>query len=104
FFQAADGIRDFHVTGVQTCALPIFVEMNTPGITIQGIPNMAYRRDFNQVFFEDVRVPAGNLLGGENRGWYVAATTLDFERSNIRSEERRGGKDRSYLGMAQHAT
>jgi len=59
------------------------VDMNTPGITIQGIPNMAYRRDFNQVFFEDVRVPAGNLLGGENRGWYVAATTLDFERSNI---------------------
>ncbi|MGH8431125.1 MAG: acyl-CoA dehydrogenase family protein, partial [Solimonas sp.] len=59
------------------------VDMDTPGISVQGVPNMAYRRDFNQVFFEDVRVPASNLFGGENRGWYVAATTLDFERSNI---------------------
>ncbi|MEX0782624.1 MAG: acyl-CoA dehydrogenase family protein [Dehalococcoidia bacterium] len=59
------------------------VDMDTPGISVQGIENIAYRRDFNQVFFEDVRVPAENLFGGENRGWYVAATTLDFERSNI---------------------
>ncbi|MGE5597256.1 MAG: acyl-CoA dehydrogenase family protein [Hyphomicrobiales bacterium] len=59
------------------------VDMKTPGITVQGIPNIAYRRDFNQVFFEDVRVPATNLMGGENNGWYVATTTLDFERSNI---------------------
>jgi alkylation response protein AidB-like acyl-CoA dehydrogenase len=35
------------------------------------------------VFFEDVRVPAANLVGEENRGWYVAMTLLDFERSNI---------------------
>jgi alkylation response protein AidB-like acyl-CoA dehydrogenase len=59
------------------------VDMKSPGISVQGIPNIAYRRDFNQVFFEDVRVPAANLMGGENNGWYVAATTLDFERSNI---------------------
>ncbi|MCK9520488.1 MAG: acyl-CoA dehydrogenase family protein [Dehalococcoidia bacterium] len=59
------------------------VDMDTPGISVQGIDNIAYRRDFNQVFFEDVRIPAANLMGGENRGWYVAATTLDFERSNI---------------------
>lgn len=59
------------------------VDMKAPGITVRSIPNMAYRRDFNQVFFEDVRVPASDLLGGENNGWYVATTTLDFERSNI---------------------
>lgn len=59
------------------------VDMKTPGITVQGIDNIAYRHDFNQVFFEDVRVPARDLLGGENNGWYVATTTLDFERSNI---------------------
>ncbi|GAB4329537.1 MAG: acyl-CoA dehydrogenase family protein [Dehalococcoidia bacterium] len=59
------------------------LDMKTPGVTVQAVPNMAYRRDFNQVFFEDVRVPARDLLGGENQGWYVAATTLDFERSNI---------------------
>jgi alkylation response protein AidB-like acyl-CoA dehydrogenase len=59
------------------------VDMRTPGISVRALPNMAYRRDFNEVFFENVRVPAANLMGGENRGWYVAATTLDFERSNI---------------------
>ncbi len=59
------------------------VDMKSPGISVQGIPNMAYRHDFNQVFFEDVRVPAKDLMGGENNGWYVATTTLDFERSNI---------------------
>ena len=59
------------------------VDMKAPGVTVQGIPNMAYRRDFNQVFFEDVRVPAEDLLGGENSGWYVATTVLDYERSNI---------------------
>ena len=59
------------------------VDMKSPGVSVQGIPNMAYRRDFNQVFFEDVRVPAQNLVGGIDNGWYVATTTLDFERSNI---------------------
>jgi alkylation response protein AidB-like acyl-CoA dehydrogenase len=44
-----------------------------------GIPS------FNQVFFDNVRVPASDMLGAENQGWYVAATTLDFERSNIMS-------------------
>ncbi len=59
------------------------LDMKSPGITVQGIENIAYRRDFNQVFFEDVRVSRDDLVGGENQGWYVAATTLDFERSNI---------------------
>ena len=59
------------------------VDMKLPGINVQPVPNLAYRRDFNQVFFEDVRVPAKDLMGGENNGWYVATTTLDFERSNI---------------------
>src|SRR5690606_40953018 len=35
FFQAEDGIRDFHVTGVQTCALPIFTELNTEDLGIR---------------------------------------------------------------------
>jgi alkylation response protein AidB-like acyl-CoA dehydrogenase len=59
------------------------VDMKTPGISLAPIPNMAYRHDFNQTYFEDVRVPRENMLGGENMGWYVATTTLDFERSNI---------------------
>lgn len=56
---------------------------NTPGLTIRPLINMANRHHFNEVFFEDVRVPAANLVGEENRGWYVGMTLLDFERSGI---------------------
>jgi len=53
------------------------------GLNIRPLVNMANRHHFNEVFFEDVRVPAKNLIGEENRGWYVGMTLLDFERSGI---------------------
>jgi alkylation response protein AidB-like acyl-CoA dehydrogenase len=61
------------------------VPMNSPGVTVRPLINMAGGHEFNEVFFEDVRIPAKNLLGEENRGWYMAVTTLDIERSNIGS-------------------
>ena len=61
------------------------VDMKTPGITVRPLVNMAGSADFDEMFFDNVRVPKENLLGEENRGWYVATTTLDFERSNIAS-------------------
>jgi alkylation response protein AidB-like acyl-CoA dehydrogenase len=57
--------------------------MKSPGITVQPIVQMHNRAGFNQTFFDNVRVPRSHMLGEENRGWYVAATTLDFERSGI---------------------
>jgi alkylation response protein AidB-like acyl-CoA dehydrogenase len=59
------------------------VDMKSPGITVQPVMNMANVHSFNQVFFEDVRVPKSALLGQENQGWYIAAMTLDFERSSL---------------------
>ncbi|MEX1253139.1 MAG: acyl-CoA dehydrogenase [Dehalococcoidia bacterium] len=59
------------------------VDMASPGITVRPLVNIAGQADFNEVFFDNVRVPKENLLGEENRGWYLATTTLDFERSNI---------------------
>ncbi len=59
------------------------VDMKSPGIDIQPLVNMANLPTFNQVFFDNVRVPSKDLLGGLNRGWYVATTSLDFERSSI---------------------
>src|SRR5579875_452494 len=59
------------------------VDMKTPGITVRPIVNMAGGAGFAETFFEVVRVPAANRVGEENRGWYVATTTLDFERSAI---------------------
>jgi alkylation response protein AidB-like acyl-CoA dehydrogenase len=56
---------------------------NTPGVEVRPLINMANRHHFNEVFFQDVRIPRTNLVGEENRGWYVGMTLLDFERSGI---------------------
>ncbi|MBM3942800.1 MAG: acyl-CoA dehydrogenase [SAR202 cluster bacterium] len=61
----------------------ILVDLKTPGIQVRPIINMAEGHEFNQVIFDNVRVPRRNLVGEENRGWYVAVTLLDFERSGI---------------------
>jgi alkylation response protein AidB-like acyl-CoA dehydrogenase len=63
----------------------LLADMKTPGITVRPIVNMAGYHEFNEVFFEDVRVPIANRVGEENNGWYVAMTLLDFERSNVAS-------------------
>ena len=59
------------------------VDMKSPGVTVRPLVNAAYSHEFNEVFFEDVRIPKQNIIGEENRGWYLAQTTLSFERSNI---------------------
>ena len=61
------------------------VPMKSPGVTVRPLFNMADTHEFNEVFFEDVRLPASNRVGEENNGWYMAATTLDIERSSIGS-------------------
>jgi alkylation response protein AidB-like acyl-CoA dehydrogenase len=58
-------------------------DIKTPGISIRPLIDMAGGHYFNEVFFDNVRVPATNLVGELNRGWYVGMTLLDFERSNI---------------------
>jgi alkylation response protein AidB-like acyl-CoA dehydrogenase len=61
------------------------VNMKTPGITVRPLINMAGEHGFNEVFFDDVRIPKENLVGELNRGWYHIAVALDFERSGIQS-------------------
>ena len=61
------------------------LDMKAPGVTVRPLMTMAGSAIFNEVFFENVRVPARNRLGEENRGWYIGTTTLDFERSSIGS-------------------
>ena len=58
-------------------------DMKTPGIDVRPLVDLSGRHMFNEVFLENVRVPARNRVGEENRGWYIGATTLDFERSSI---------------------
>ncbi|MBM4411595.1 MAG: hypothetical protein FJ037_09820 [Chloroflexi bacterium] len=61
----------------------MIMDIKTPGLTVRPIIDMGWNHPFNETFFEDVRVPAKNLIGEENRGWYVGMTLLDFERSGI---------------------
>ena len=63
----------------------LLVNMKSPGVTVRPLTMLSGAQGFNEVFFEDVRVPVKNRIGEENRGWYVGTTTLDFERSSIGS-------------------
>jgi alkylation response protein AidB-like acyl-CoA dehydrogenase len=63
----------------------LLVETKTPGVTIHPIEDIRGATPFAEMFFDDVRVPVGNRVGEENRGWYVAMSTLGYERSGIGS-------------------
>jgi alkylation response protein AidB-like acyl-CoA dehydrogenase len=58
----------------------MLVDARSPGIRIDPLQTLAGSQK-NIVFLEQVRVPAGNLVGEENRGWFLAMTTLGIERS-----------------------
>jgi alkylation response protein AidB-like acyl-CoA dehydrogenase len=58
----------------------LLLDMATPGITVKPIRTLAGDHEFNQVFFDGVRVPVVNRLGEENDGWTVAKHLLTFER------------------------
>ena len=58
----------------------LLVDMHSPGVTVRPLVQMTGSSGFNEVFFDDVRVPKKNLIGEKNQGWQVAITTLMFER------------------------
>ena len=59
------------------------VPMATPGITVRPLLDMTGEHHFNEVFFEDARVPRSALIGQKDRGWYQIAVQLDYERGGI---------------------
>jgi alkylation response protein AidB-like acyl-CoA dehydrogenase len=56
------------------------VDMKTPGITVNKLIEMTGTEGLNEVFFDDVRVPKENVVGGEGNGWPVVLTMLGLER------------------------
>ncbi|MBV7566356.1 acyl-CoA dehydrogenase family protein [Pseudomonas sp. PDM27] len=58
----------------------ILLPLNTPGITVRPIPQLNGLPGFAEIFFDDVKVPVENALGGEGMGWHVAMSTAGFER------------------------
>jgi alkylation response protein AidB-like acyl-CoA dehydrogenase len=63
----------------------LLVDMDQPGITVRPIRDMSGHAEFCEVFFDDVRTPAENLIGELNKGWTVAKSLLGFERIHIGS-------------------
>ncbi|MEX1032984.1 MAG: acyl-CoA dehydrogenase family protein [Cellvibrionaceae bacterium] len=67
----------------QTAISFLLIDMNSPGISVSPIITLDGRREVNEVHFENVRVPADNLIGQEGRGWTYAKLLLTHERTNI---------------------
>nr|WP_314630847.1 acyl-CoA dehydrogenase family protein [uncultured Janthinobacterium sp.] len=59
------------------------IDMKTPGITVRPIIMLDEEHEVNEVFFDNVRVPVGNLVGQENKGWTYAKYLLGHERTGI---------------------
>jgi len=61
----------------------ILIDMKTPGITVRPIQTIDGGVEVNEVWFDEVRVPVGNLVGEENKGWDYAKFLLGNERTGI---------------------
>jgi alkylation response protein AidB-like acyl-CoA dehydrogenase len=61
----------------------LLIDMKSPGITVRPILTLDGAHEVNEIWFEDVEVPAENLVGEENKGWTCAKFLLGHERSNI---------------------
>src|SRR5262249_59517210 len=91
FFQAEDGIRDWSVTGVQTCALPIlpvFLDLHTGPVLLVGAGELAHAK---------LRVL---VAAGARIRWH--ATSAGHDVHGLRSEERRVGKEGRARGGGDH--
>ncbi|HXZ48503.1 MAG TPA: acyl-CoA dehydrogenase family protein [Usitatibacter sp.] len=78
----------------------LLIDMKTPGITVRPLILMDGEREVNEVFFDDVKVPVGNLVHEEGRGWTVAKYLLGHERMNT---ARIGGSRRELEKLKEFA-
>ena len=76
----------------------LLVDMKSPGITIRPLVEMTGVAWFNEVFFDDVRVPSENMVGALNEGWNIAITTLAHERGGSAPHARLAGELRRRPG------
>lgn len=58
----------------------LLIDLTSPGVTVRGIQNLSGRKSFCEVFFDNVRVPRANLVGGMNKGWTISKALVSFER------------------------
>ena len=79
----------------------LLIDLDTPGITIRPIISIDGGHELNEVFFEDVRVPASNLVGEENKGWTYAKELLAEERTFSAEVKRHKGQLRRIKNIAR---
>jgi alkylation response protein AidB-like acyl-CoA dehydrogenase len=79
----------------------LLIDMQTPGITVRPLIQMTGDAGFNEVFFDNVRVPRANLVGELNQGWQVANATLAHERNMLGSTTRTQQMFNGLLHLAQ---
>ncbi len=82
----------------------LLIDMKSPGITVRPLVQMTGDAGFNEVFFEDVRVPRRNLVGELHHGWQVANSTLLHERNMLGSSARTQQMFNGLLRLAQTRT
>jgi alkylation response protein AidB-like acyl-CoA dehydrogenase len=79
----------------------LLVDMKSPGITIRPLREITGEAWFNEVFFDEVRVPRDNLIGEINGGWNVVLTTLAHERAGTAPHVRLHGEQRRLAELAR---
>ena len=82
----------------------ILIDMHTPGITVRPLVQMTGDRGFNEVFFDNVRVPRKNLVAKLNEGWIVANATLFHERNMLGSASGSQQRFNRLLALAKSIT
>ena len=81
----------------------ILIDMKTPGIDVRPLKTMTGMADFNEVFLDDVRVPARNIVGKRGAGWLVSRSTLKHERNMIGGTEGVLATHRGLVKLAQES-
>jgi alkylation response protein AidB-like acyl-CoA dehydrogenase len=84
----------------------VICDMSLPGITINPITTLSGAKHFNQVFYDNVRIPLANVVGRINDGWSVAMATLSFERGTAMIEHQMelAHKVEELIALAKEAT
>lgn len=79
------------------------VDMHAPGVTVRPLRVMTGQSPFNEVFFEDVRIPADHVVGEVNDGWQASVVTLRHERISIGTTARPRRSPLGYAALAELA-
>jgi len=82
----------------------LLVPLDQPGIEIRPLKQMTGGSDFNEVFFQDARTPAGNIVGERGQGWQVSRATLKHERNLIAHPNMMRGHFEALVDLARNVT